>query len=143
MAQLRQHETELEQLGVDVKVVTFDADYMALDYIQRTSLKWPLLLDSDQELYRAYGMERGGWWAIYNPIVIWGYLKLIFQGRLPGKPGRDWRQLGGDVIVDPTGIIRLHHISANPHDRPDIKSMLELVATDIGNSQSQTVNRDL
>ena len=142
MAQLRQHEKELEQLGVEVKVVTFDADFMAMDYIRNTSLKWPLLLDSDQELYRAYGMERGSWWAIYNPVVIWGYLKLIFHGRLPGKPGRDWQQLGGDVMVDPEGIVRLHHVSVNPHDRPDVKAMLELVATDSENFRRHRPNKD-
>ena len=100
---------------------------MALAYIRETDLKWPLLLNPDKKLYAAYGFDRGSWWALYNPLSIFRYLKLIFQGVRPGIPGSDWHQLGGDVIIDPGGIVRLHHISTNPHDRPSIESLLKLV----------------
>lgn len=124
---MRQREAELDELNVSVKVVTFDADYMARVYVKQSELKWPLLLDSDQTLYTAYGMTRGSWWSIYGPVSIWNYLKLMARGRRPGKPGKDWRQLGGDVLIDPDGIVRLHHISAGPHDRPSVPSLLDAV----------------
>ena len=124
MAQLRQHESELEEQDVQVKVVTFDADFMALAYLRETNLKWPILLDSQQSVYADYGFQRASWWALYNPLSIWGYLKLVFRGTFPGQPGSDWQQLGGDVVIDPAGNIRLHHISSNPHDRPSIESLL-------------------
>lgn len=90
-------------------------------------MKWPLLLDPDQSLYAAYGMRRGSWWQIYGPGSIWNYLGLMLKRRLPGKPGKDWRQLGGDVLIDPDGIVRLHYISADPHDRPPVKLLLSMV----------------
>lgn len=124
---MRQHEKELARHGVDVKIVTFDVEFMALAYIKETALKWPLLLDSQQELYQAYGLQRGGWWSLYNPEAIWKYLKLILRGRFPGRPGRDWQQLGGDVIIDPDGIVRLCHVSTGPHDRPEVETMMALV----------------
>ncbi len=96
-------------------------------YVKATKLKWPLLLDSEQKLYTSYGMSRGSWWDIYNPVSVWNYLQLILRGKLPGKPGRDWRQLGGDVLIDPVGIVRLHHVSDNPHDRPSVETILEAV----------------
>lgn len=105
-------------------VVTFDADFMALAYIKEINLPWPLLLDSDQALYQAYGMTRGSWWNVYGLPSIWKYLKLIAQGRLPGRPGKDWRQLGGDVLIDPQGVVQIHHVSTGPHDRPSVDSLL-------------------
>ena len=134
---MRHYEIALAEQGVQVKVVTFDADFMALAYIKETKLAWPLLLDREKALYQAYGMLRGTWWAIYNPVSIFGYLKLILRGRRPGRPGRDWRQLGGDIIIDPNGVVRLHHISADPHDRPTVESLLELVKSARSNLESR------
>ena len=114
-------------MDVEVCVVTFDATPIALAYVRQTKLTWPLLLDTTRELYRAYQMERGGWWAIYGPASIWHYLKLIARGRRVQKPGSDWRQVGGDVLIDPQGIVRIHFVSASPHDRPTVDSVLSVV----------------
>lgn len=124
---MRQQEAELEALNVRVKVVAFDNDVMALAYVKETGLVWPMLLDSEQQLYKAYGMERGSWWDLYGPASIWKYLRLIFSGQRPGKPGSDWRQLGGDVLIDPEGIVRLHYVSGDPHDRPPVNAILAIV----------------
>ena len=125
--QLRQYELELAKYHVDVKIVTFDANFLALAYIKQTELNWPMLIDADQQLYRAYGFERASWWTLLKPTTIWGYLKLIYRGILPGRAGRDWHQLGGDIVIDPEGFVRLHHISTDPHDRPAVSKLLDLV----------------
>ena len=127
MAQLRQRESELVARNISVKIVTFDGDVLATAYAQSTNLAWPLLFDRDLTLYSAFGMAKGSWWSIYGPSSIWKYLTLIFSGRKPGKPGSDWRQMGGDVLIDPEGIVRLHHISSSPHDRPEVDHILSLV----------------
>ena len=101
---------------------------MALAYVKSTQLAWPLLVDSELALYSAYGMGRGSWWSIYNPASIWKYIKLILGGQAPGRPGSDWRQLGGDVLIDPKGIVRIHHVSTDPHDRPTVDSIIETIA---------------
>ena len=108
--------------------MTFDADFMALSYIKETNLSWPLLLDPEQATYDSYGMARGSWWDLYRPVSFWKYLKLIFAGQRPGKPGSDWNQLGGDVLIDPNGMVRMHYVSADPHDRPSVDSILEMIA---------------
>lgn len=125
---MRQQEQKLDDLDVRVKVITFDADYMALNYVKQTGLPWPLILDPEQTLYDAYGMTRGSWWSIYGLPSIWKYLKLIVRGIRPGKPGKDWRQLGGDVLIDRRGIVRFHHVSTGPHDRPSVESLLARVS---------------
>lgn len=100
---------------------------MALEYVRQTKLPWPLLLDKERNLYRHYGMERASWWAIYGPKSIWHYLSLIFRGRRLQRPGADWRQLGGDVLIDPLGTVQLHFVSESPHDRPSTERLLGIV----------------
>jgi len=100
---------------------------MAQAYVASASLVWPLLLDADKNLYRRYSMERGTFWQLYNPLSILKYLLLIATGTVPGKPGSDWNQMGGDVLIDPDGVIRMHFVSSNPHDRPSVKEILSII----------------
>lgn len=115
-------------MGVAVCVVTFEVSDMAQAYARDTKLTWPLLVDSERTLYRAYGMDQGRWSEIYGLASIWAYVKLFARGRRPQRPGSDVHQLGGDVVIDPTGIVRLHHIGHGPADRPSIDTLLKCVS---------------
>ncbi len=127
MSQLRQHEKELESLGVKVVVVTFEIEALARTYIKDMKLAWPLLVDSSHEIYKAYGMVRGTWWNIYGPATLWMYFKLMIRGHKPHRATGDPNQLGGDVLIDPEGIVRLQHVSAGPADRPAVAQLLDVV----------------
>ncbi|HIE68752.1 MAG TPA: hypothetical protein EYP98_00560, partial [Planctomycetes bacterium] len=114
---------------------TFDTDFMAKSYVQQTNLPWPLLIDSNRSVYESYGMGRGSWWSIYNPVSIWGYLKLIIFRRTGiHKPGSDYRQMGGDVLIDPQGLVRVCHASESPHDRPSVENLLAAAAAEAASS---------
>lgn len=112
---------------MDVKVVTFDDLWRAQAYVRETDLKWPLLVDSQRQLYQAYQFQRVGWWKLIRPIAIFRYLLNILRGTFPGKPGRDVKQLGGDVLIDPQGVIQLIHASQHPHDRPKPQDLVRLI----------------
>ncbi len=127
MSQLRQHEEELQALGIDVAVVTFQSSPIAENYVRETKLDWPILIDDSLKLYSAYGMHHGRVWDVWGPATIAVYFKLMFKGRMPRKPAGDVHQLGGDILIDPLGIVRLHHIGTGPADRPTIESLLEIV----------------
>lgn len=117
-------------------IVTFDDDFMAQRYVRETHLDWPLLLDRSRSLYKFYGMERASWGAIYGPASIGHYVKLMLSGRKLKRPGSDWRQLGGDVLIDPEGVVRLHFVSSSPHDRPSVDLLLKTVGIgDAGSSE--------
>ena len=107
--------------------VTFQSREVAAKYVERTGWPWPMLVDPERELYSAYSMKRGSVWAILGPASWWGYLKLILRGRRVRSPAGDVYQLGGDVLIDPSGTVRLHHVTQIPVDRPDVASMLELI----------------
>lgn len=125
--QLRERESELASLGADVLVVTFESPPIARAYVAETGLPWPIVVDADRSLYRAYRMEAARWRDLIGPRVIWLYLKLILRGGRVRMPTGDTHQLGGDVIVDPQGIVRLHHVANGPAGRPQIETLLAII----------------
>ena len=124
---MRQVEQQLKRLGVDVAVVTFEAGFLAKSYVQETGLEWPLLVDQTRDLYRAYDMLEAGFWDVWGPSTMWAYLKAILGGAKLQSSEGDMNQRGGDVLVDPGGIVRLHHVGSGPADRPTVQKILEAV----------------
>ena len=114
-------------LRIKVVVVTFEAGSVAQAYVSENNLPWPLLVDESRALYAAYGMERGNWWNIYGPGPWLVYAKLLLKGRRLRRLRGNFDQLGGDVLIDPEGIVCLHHVGSGPADRPSVKTLLDLV----------------
>jgi alkyl hydroperoxide reductase subunit AhpC len=124
---LRQHQDELQRLGVRVVAVTFEERQYAKAFVENERPIGPLLLDETRALYHAYGMHRGRFWQIWSPANWWAYIVLIFRGRRVKMPTDDVYQLGGDVLVDPGGIVRLNYVSRAPVDRPSVEEILAMV----------------
>ncbi|HUW84501.1 MAG TPA: SelL-related redox protein [Phycisphaerae bacterium] len=127
ITQLREHEDELAGLGVKVLVIAFEAGPVTQAYVGETNLRWPLLVDESRELYVHYGMLRASWWRIWGPATLWAYAKLFLRGRRPRKSGGDVSQLGGDVLIDPNGVVALQHVEVGPADRPAVEAILDVV----------------
>jgi hypothetical protein len=64
---------------------------------------------------------------VWGPRTWWAYLKAILHGDRPRKSEGDIYQRGGDVLVDPEGIVRLHHVGKGPADRPSVDEILARV----------------
>ena len=124
---MREREDEIESLDVKVLVITFEAGPLAMGYVKETNLPWPLLVDQSRALYAAYGMHRGRWRDILGWSSWWAYAKLLLRGRRPRRSSGDLQQLGGDVLIDPTGVVRLHYVGTGPADRPSVSSLLDVV----------------
>jgi len=96
-------------------------------YVDEMKLPWPLLLDEELELYKAYGFERVTLAKLLGPITTLKYVWLMLSGHRPGRPGKDIRQMGGNVLIDPDGVVRMHHQCVTPHDRPGVQEILRQV----------------
>ncbi len=94
----------------------------ACQYQQALDWPFPILADSERFTYRLYGLERGTLLQLFHPAVWMAYGRLMRRGQRLRRPDArdDWRQLGGDVLIDPGGIIRQIHYSRTPADRPDL-----------------------
>ena len=124
---MRHYEEQLSRLNTQVVVVTFEAGYFARSYVEETGLKWPLLVDDKREVYRAYDMLEAGFWDIWGLKTVWAYLKELAHGRFPKHSEGDVSQRGGDVLIDPAGLVRFHHIGQGPGDRPSADVLLEVL----------------
>jgi hypothetical protein len=135
---LRQQEREFEELNARVVVVTFEAGFLARAYLEDTGLHWSLLIDETRDLYKAYGMLHASFMDIWGPRTWWAYLKEMARGRLPKKSEGDVSQRGGDVLIDPDGIVRFHHVGQGPGDRPSANVILRVLKqeTAIGGEES-------
>ncbi|MBU2538670.1 MAG: redoxin domain-containing protein [Proteobacteria bacterium] len=122
---MREEEKTFKERNVRIVVVTFEAGHFARRYIDETDLPWPVLVDENRELYQAYDMLTASFWDIWGPKTWWAYLKAILHGQKLQKSHGEISQRGGDVLIDPEGIIRLHHVGEGPADRPSVASILE------------------
>ncbi len=120
---MRQQEDELNKLNVSVLVVTFGSSPLARAWLEETRVSFPVLLDEERQVYRAYGLERS-WLRSWNLRTTWRYVQLIRAGRRWRGVQGDSTQLGGDFIVDSAGIVRLAYRSHDPTDRPPVSALL-------------------
>jgi alkyl hydroperoxide reductase subunit AhpC len=127
LSQLRQQKERVERLGIEVLVVSFEDEEHALNYQKETALEWPMVVDKQLELYSYYGLTRAGFRDLWGFATWKVYLREILKGNLPKSAKGDVHQRGGDVLIDPQGIVRLHLIGKGPADRPAIDEVLRIV----------------
>lgn len=118
-----QHLPEFEALDTRIVVISFGRLDQARLWLGETNAPFTLLLDPERAAYRVYGMEYSlvhSW----EPKVWLRYAQLLLNGRRWRGIQGDSGQLGGDVIVDSKGRIRLAWRSHDPTDRPEIHALL-------------------
>jgi len=115
----------LDQMGdVEVAVVTFAAPDELAPYRRHLDLPFPVLADPDRALYRRFGFPRASFRAVYGVGTMRMYARLVRQGRRLRRPVHDTRQLGGDVVVGPSGRIVEVFRPSSPDDRPSLTDLL-------------------
>jgi alkyl-hydroperoxide reductase/thiol specific antioxidant family protein len=123
---LRRHAGEFARLNTEVLIISFGVERWARAWLRETEVPFPLLLDQDRRVYRAYGLERSALRA-WAPRVIWYYVRHLAGGRRLHPIEGDPHQLGGDFIIDRHGIVRLGHRERDPVDRPPVAGLLEVL----------------
>ena len=121
---MQQAEDEFVRLGVQALAVTFEGAAAARAYVAETGLRWPLLVDAERRLYRAYGMRKARLRHLFGPATVRAYWREARRGRFPRLPRADTAQQGGNVLIDPAGLVRFHHVGRGPADRPPIRELL-------------------
>lgn len=133
---MRQQKKRLAENGIKVLVITFEEEEQALNYQSETELDWPVVVDVGRELYTYYGMNKAGFWDLWGPPTWRVYLRELLRGNLPKPAKDDIRQRGGDVLIDPEGMVCLHHIGRGPADRPDFDHVMAIVEQQNGISKN-------
>ncbi len=122
---MQQAAPTLEALQIRVVVVTFEGPDAARMYAEETGISYPILVDETRALYRAYGLERAKSRHLIGPTTLRAYAEEAWRGVWPRIPVADPRQQGGDVLIDPEGIVRFHHVGAGSGYRPRLSVILD------------------
>ena len=122
--QLQQVDATLRDLEIRVAVVTFEAPEVAERFRAETETPWPILVDSTREAYHAYGMRRAKLRHLLGPTTLRAYARELYRGERLRLPTGDTTQQGGDVLVDPDGMLRFHHIGAGSGYRRPVDEIL-------------------
>ncbi len=117
---------EFQNRGFEVVAIAQASPTVLTQYLLKNPLMFPIVSDPDRAAYQAFGLERTPWFTFFRPKVIWGYLRLMFQGTRLQTPyaGEDVRQLGGDFILNRTGELLFSFRNPDPTARPSIAELL-------------------
>lgn len=108
-------------------IVTFESDFFARRYAEDSPLSWPVLVDDTRETYRNYGMLASSFRDLWGPETWRAYWREIRRGAKLRRARGDIFQRGGDVLIDPSGIVSMHHVGTGPADRPAVEDLLRRI----------------
>ena len=121
LAVLEKHRDEIESQGVRIVLVhMIESDAQAEMFFARYRLHdVPRINDSQQAVYRRFGLKRGNLTEVMGMGLWWAGIKSIFfQGHIPGIPKGDIFQLPGTFLVKDGRVIR-EFKSRNSVEHPD------------------------
>jgi hypothetical protein len=122
---LWQQKAEFERLNIKVMIITFEP--IKPPAISEETTGFPYYVDEERKLYSYFGLYNAGFWDLWGPRTWITYLRLLLKGRKIVKSESDIYQRGGDVLIDPHGVVRFHHVGSGPADRPDPAVICKLV----------------
>lgn len=106
-------------------LVSFEPLERLRQYTIDDGFGWPVLADERRASYRLYGLQRASWMRAWlSPKTVFFYARAALAGKRLRQPLSDTRQLGGDFLVDPKGIVTLAFTSTEPADRPSVDQIL-------------------
>jgi peroxiredoxin len=83
-----------------------------------------LLVDHDQETYKAINMKRGNLWEVAGPHVWFRFAKGILTGKGGKIAKEDVLQMGGVIVVDRGGKVRFEYRGEHAADNVPVADVL-------------------
>jgi peroxiredoxin len=123
----RKHD-RLEAMGATVVFVSHDEPAAVRRIMLRdVDCPYPVTIDGDKSAYRAWGLRSVPLPLIWLDPKVWRhYARLLSSGERMQRSGGDERQLGGDFIVDPAGVI-VYSRPQRRDDRPAVGELLDAI----------------
>lgn len=119
---MAEHNDRLDAAAIEVLVIGFEVRARLTWLKRRIDSPFRFVVDEERTTYGAFAMGRASWSRTYlHPGVIAGYGRMLAKGESPDLHlGQDRRQLGGDVVLGPSGEIVLSHPERGPEDRAPV-----------------------
>jgi hypothetical protein len=126
--QLHRARDEFEKAAVTLVLIGQGTPRQAARFRESWDIELPVLVDAKRESYRAAGAKVATMGELLGPrSVSRGAAKTlasggrIRQGRVIGHPA----QLGGALVIDPSGTVIWSHMSEDPSDNASPEEILE------------------
>ena len=91
------------------------------------SLSFPIICDPKKELYRQFGLGRGGVSSLASPAVLLRGMRALSRGYTPGIPQGDVMQMPGVFLINTERNIIYSYYSKDASDHPSIDELLMLL----------------
>lgn len=124
--QLHNARKQFNEIGFQVVLVGLGSAEQAEQLKKEFSLTFPIVCDPQKNLYRQYGLGRGGVSSLASPAVILRGMRAMSQGYTPGIPQGDVMQMPGVFLISTEGNILYSYYSKNASDHPAIETLLAL-----------------
>src|SRR3990172_12422869 len=117
VAQLRDALDQIRAAGAELVVVGSGRPEHAADFRETQGLRFPLVVDPELVSFRAAGLRRGVLSTI-GPRTFGHAFRALRTGARPGATRGDPWQLGGALVIRPTGEIAYRYASREAGDHP-------------------------
>lgn len=126
LAKLEKRRTEIEAAGAKIVLVhMIENDSEAEMFFARYRLHdVDRISDPQQEVYRRFGLPRGGLAQVMGIGVWWPGLKSVLGGHVPGKPVGDVFQMPGAFLLHQGRIVRSFK-SRDSAEHPDYVALAQ------------------
>jgi peroxiredoxin len=124
--QLHNAREQFKEKGFQVVLVGLGTAEQAGEFKEEFSLTFPIICDPQKELYRQFGLGRGGVSSLASPVVLLRGMRAMARGYTPGIPREDVMQMPGVFLIDKDGEIRYSYYSKDASDHPPVDSLLTL-----------------
>ena len=125
---MRDHYGEFTARGLDIVAIGMGTPAMAADFRDKFSIPFRLLVDQEQETYKALEMKRGTMMDVVGPKVWLGAAKNALKGHFSSVTGLDVQQMGGVALVTQDGKLAYIHRAGNAPDNIPAEKLLERAA---------------
>ncbi len=123
-----EYKRQLDEADASVVFVTFDdPEPVRHGLLAGLEVPYPVLVDRERVVYRAWGLRRSSLAGIWLDPRVWArYATLVVRGERLRRLGSDTLQLGGDFVLDGDGTV----VYARPQqrdDRPPVGELLRML----------------
>lgn len=127
LQELNDLDARLVAKGVKLAVVIQSDPALIARYAAKRPIRYALIADPEERLYRLYRVPRGSVGGIVNPAVVKAAARATFKGHAHGKFEGNELQTPADFVVGPDGRLLYARYGRHVADNPPFEELLARV----------------